>query len=115
MIYETLSSEYVFQFEASVKASLKNTWKYVSDTERANQFLGQPVMEYKDFPLPKGGSKKEGLQTNTGFTFRFEEQPSEWVEEKFYQIVRDCKFGFNLAKGFKLNNLSQADGSIGKR
>jgi hypothetical protein len=56
-------------------------------------FSVSPVMEYKDFPLPKGGSKKEGLQTNTGFTFRFEEQPSEWVEEKFYQIVRDYTQG----------------------
>lgn len=93
MIYEILSNEYVFRFETSVKVSLKNTWRYVSDTERANQFLGQPVMEYQDFPLPKGGSKKEGLQTNTGFTFRFEEQPSEWVEENFYQIVRDYTQG----------------------
>ena len=56
MIYEILPNEYVFRFESTVEASLKKTWGYVSDTDRANQFLGQPVMEYKDFPLPKGGS-----------------------------------------------------------
>ena len=93
MIYEILPNEHIFQFETIVKANKSKTWKYVSDTDRANEFLGEPVMEYRDFPLPRGGSKKEGFQKNTGFTFRFDEKPAEWVEESFFQIVREHTAG----------------------
>lgn len=93
MLYEFAPNESVFRFECKVEASLKKVWKYVSDTDRANQFLQEPAMDYRDFPLPKGGSKKQGYQQNTGFKFEFDELPAEWVEEKYFQIVREYTKG----------------------
>lgn len=93
MHYETQSNESFFTFEIEVKANLGKVWQYVSDTDRANQFLSEPAMAYRDFPLPQGGSKKQGSQKNTGFHFEFEEKSSEWVEGKFFQIVREYTKG----------------------
>ncbi len=93
MIYEILANEYVFRFEIPLEASLAKVWKYVSDTDRANQFLGEPKIEYEDFPDERGGSSKEGSQKNTGFTLKFKELSPEWVEEKYFQIVREHSAG----------------------
>lgn len=89
MIYEILPNEYVFRFEISLDASLHKVWRYVSDTDRINQFLGEPPIEYEDLPDTRGGSSKLGSQKNTGFTLKFHELPSEWIEEKYFQIVRE--------------------------
>ena len=89
MIYEILPNEYVFRFEIPLDASLHKVWKYVSDTDRVNQFLGEPSIEYEDMPDERGGSNKEGTQKNTGFTLKFKEVAPEWVDEKYFQIVRE--------------------------
>ncbi len=89
MIYEILSNEYVFRFEIPLKANLAKVWNYVSDTDRANQILGEPSIEYEDYPEERGGSRKEGKQKNTGFTLKFKELSPEWIEEKYFQIVRE--------------------------
>ncbi len=93
MIYEILPNEYIFQFEIPLDASKEKIWRYVSDTDRVNQLLGEPTIEYEDSPNERGGSFKEGIQKNTGFALRFKELAPEWVKEQFFQIVREHTSG----------------------
>ncbi|MBP7281025.1 MAG: adenylate/guanylate cyclase domain-containing protein [Leptospiraceae bacterium] len=93
MIYEILPNEYIFRFEILLDAGLEKVWKFVSDTDRANQFLGEPAIEYEDSPDERGGSQKEGILKSTGFTLKFKELSPEWVNEKYFQIVREHTSG----------------------
>ncbi len=111
MKYEILPNEYIFKFEITLSSSLSKVWAYASDTVRSNQTLGEPAFTYTNTPNSKGGSNTIGSQRNTGFTLKFIELSPEWVEGKYFQIVRE-HFAGPLKRFIQRMDFEEKDGKV---
>src|SRR4051812_20114945 len=63
-------------------------WRYIADTNRINQYAGLPEFTFRYVPDPEGGSRQVGETRYMGWRLRWDENPFEWIEGRYYEIVR---------------------------
>lgn len=68
-------------------------WPKVSDTERFNQALGLPAVDWTFEPQATGGSVVFGQARQVGLTLRWKERPFEWIEGQRLGVVREYQDG----------------------
>ena len=84
-------------WEKSVEWNLKSEpadlWPLVSNTERLNEALGFPEVDYRTEKDPDKGVRKFGSFTLSGIKISWEEHPFEWVEGQRMGILREFDSG----------------------
>tara|TARA_R110002073_G_scaffold8027_18_gene44855 strand:- start:18665 stop:22267 length:3603 start_codon:yes stop_codon:yes gene_type:complete len=68
-------------------------WPYVSNTERLNEALGLPAVDYRTEKDPIRGIRKFGSFVLGGVKVAWEEHPFEWVEGRRMGILREFESG----------------------
>ncbi len=78
----------LFHYRYTVPISVEKTWDVFSHTDKLNQGMGLPPVQYApsekkgDIPTLKAQTKL------MGFTLRWEEQPFEWIQNRYFAEVR---------------------------
>src|SRR3954463_1415437 len=80
-----------FSFEFS--HPIEEVWPLVTNTDRINQAVGNPHVDYRNDPDPRGGSVRFGKFKAKGLTFEWLEHPYEWVFHKYFEVRRDYTAG----------------------
>ncbi|MCR9207734.1 MAG: protein kinase [bacterium] len=70
-----------------------NLWPLVSNTERLNEAVGLPAVEYRTERDPELGLRKFGSFTLSGVKVSWEEHPFEWIEGQRMGILREFDSG----------------------
>ncbi len=68
-------------------------WPLVSNTERLNEAIGLPSVDYQTVKDPELGLRKFGSFTLGGVRVAWEEHPFEWIEGQRMGILREFKTG----------------------
>ncbi|WP_404304397.1 protein kinase domain-containing protein [Neorhodopirellula lusitana] len=68
-------------------------WPLVSNTERLNEAIGLPPVEYRTEKAPQLGLRKFGSFTISGVKVSWEEHPFEWIEGHRMGILREFESG----------------------
>ncbi|MCM2374954.1 protein kinase domain-containing protein [Aporhodopirellula aestuarii] len=76
-----------------LESSPAELWPLVSNTERLNEAIGLPAVEYRTEKDPQFGIRKFGSFTLSGVRVAWEEHPFEWVEGKRMGILREFSSG----------------------
>ncbi len=76
----------------------KSLWPLVSNTERLNEAIGLPAVDYRTEKDPELGIRKFGSFTLSGIKVSWEEHPFEWIEGRRMGILRE--FGTGPFKWF---------------
>jgi class 3 adenylate cyclase len=77
-----------FVWKIPIEAPPDKLWRYIADTNRINQYAGVPEFTFKYIPESDGGSRQVGETNYMGVRLRWDEHPFEWVEGRYYEIVR---------------------------
>ena len=77
-----------FVWKIPIGAPPDRLWRYIADTNRLNQYAGMPEFKFRYIPEPDGGSRQEGETRYMGWLLRWDEHPFEWIEGRYYEIVR---------------------------
>jgi adenylate cyclase len=77
-----------FVWKIPIDAPPDKLWRYIADTNRINQYAGLPEFSFKYLPDPDGGSRAVGETKYLGVRLRWDEHPFEWIEGRYYEIVR---------------------------
>lgn len=75
---------------ASAPADL---WPLVSNTERLNEAIGLPAVEYRTEHDPVVGTRRFGSFTVSGIKVCWEEHPFEWIEGRRMGVLREFSSG----------------------
>ena len=74
--------------EANIKAPVQVLWRFLYDTDRLNRSLGLPTVSYVADPDPaKKGHYAAAIRLGP-IKIRYEEFPFEWVENRYYRVLR---------------------------
>ncbi|WP_197454671.1 protein kinase domain-containing protein [Stieleria varia] len=76
-----------------LKSKPADLWPLVSNTERLNEAIGLPSVEYRTEQDPELGTRKFGEFTLSGIRIAWEEHPFEWIEGKRMGILREFETG----------------------
>ncbi|TWU01909.1 protein kinase domain-containing protein [Neorhodopirellula pilleata] len=68
-------------------------WPLVSNTERLNEAIGLPSVDYQTVKDPELGLRKFGSFTLGGVKVAWEEHPFEWIEGQRMGILREFETG----------------------
>lgn len=68
-------------------------WPLVSNTERLNEAIGLPSVDYRTEKDPDRGIRKFGAFTLSGVRVSWEEHPFEWIEGQRMGILREFDSG----------------------
>ncbi|MCC9645003.1 protein kinase [Rhodopirellula sp. JC740] len=68
-------------------------WPFISNTERLNEAIGLPPVEYTTKNDPRLGVRKFGTFTLSGVKISWEEHPFEWIEGHRMGILREFETG----------------------
>ena len=68
-------------------------WPLVSNTERLNEAIGLPPVDYRTENDPQLGIRKFGTFTLSGVKVSWEEHPFEWIEGQRMGILREFDSG----------------------
>ncbi|MEO8269310.1 MAG: DUF5939 domain-containing protein, partial [Aureliella sp.] len=68
-------------------------WPLVSNTERLNEAVGLPAVDYRTERDPILGARKFGSFTHLGVKVSWEEHPFEWIEGRRMGVVREFETG----------------------
>ena len=71
----------------------QDLWPLVSNTERLNEAIGLPAVNYRTESDPKLGTQKFGSFTLSGVKVSWEEHPFEWIEGQRMGILREFDAG----------------------
>ncbi len=97
-----------FVWTIPVNAPPDKLWRYIADTNRINQYAGLPEFSFQYIPEPDGGSRQIGETRYMGWRLRWDEHPFEWIEGRYYEIVRAYHNGpirqFHTAVSLRANN-----------
>jgi class 3 adenylate cyclase len=77
-----------FDWKIPLQAPPDRLWRYIADTNRLNQYAGLPQSVFKYVPEADGGSHQVGETRYMGWTLRWDEHPFEWIEGRYYEVVR---------------------------
>lgn len=97
-----------FVWKIPVDAPPDKLWRYIADTNRINQYAGLPEFTFRYIPEPDGGSHMVGETRYMGWKLHWDEHPFEWIEGRYYEIVREYHNGpirkFHTAVTLRPNN-----------
>jgi hypothetical protein len=82
-----------FEWKFPVSATPNQLWRYIADTNRINQYAGLPEFTFEYLPSEDGGSHQIGETRYMGWRLRWDEHPFEWIEGRYYEVVRDYHNG----------------------
>ena len=82
-----------FDWKIPLQAPPDRLWRYIADTNRLNQYAGLPKSTFKYVPEADGGSHQIGETRYMGWTLRWDEHPFEWIEGRYYEVVRGYHTG----------------------
>jgi adenylate cyclase len=82
-----------FVWKIPIDAPSDKLWRYIADTNRLNQYAGLPEFTFRYIPEPDGGSRQVGETRYMGWRLRWDEHPFEWIEGRYYEIVREYHNG----------------------
>jgi class 3 adenylate cyclase len=82
-----------FDWKIPLDAPPDRLWRYIADTNRLNQYAGLPQSTFKYVPEADGGSRQVGETRYLGVTLRWDEHPFEWIEGRYYEVVRQYHSG----------------------
>jgi adenylate cyclase len=82
-----------FVWKIPVDATPDKLWRYIADTNRINQYAGLPEFTFRYIPEADGGSRQVGETRYMGWHLRWDEHPFEWVEGRYYEVVREYHNG----------------------
>ncbi|PHQ37050.1 protein kinase domain-containing protein [Rhodopirellula bahusiensis] len=76
-----------------LESDSSDLWPLVSNTERLNEAVGLPAVDYRTEKDPHLGIRKFGSFTLSGVKVSWEEHPFEWVEGQRMGILREFDSG----------------------
>ena len=79
--------------EWSLQSKPRQFWPLVSNTERLNEAIGLPAVEYRTEKDSNLGIRRFGEFTLSGVKVAWEEHPFEWIEGKRMGILREFSTG----------------------
>ncbi len=82
-----------YQFQWRLRSSAESLWPYVSNTDRVNQAVGLPAVQYKTIQDPKMGMRRMATVRAMGMTMEWEEHPFEWIEGRRLSVLRQFPAG----------------------
>ncbi|QEG01299.1 Serine/threonine-protein kinase PrkC [Stieleria maiorica] len=82
-----------FQFQWPLRSSPAALWPHVSNTERLNEAIGLPVVDYTRQVDDEGGVTQTASAERLGMKFQWREHPFEWIEGKRLAVLRDFQSG----------------------
>jgi adenylate cyclase len=82
-----------FAWKIPIDAPPEKLWRYIADTNRINQYAGLPEFTFRYVPEPDGGSRQIGETRYMGWRLQWDERPFEWIEGRYYEIVREYHNG----------------------
>jgi len=82
-----------FVWKIALTATPDRLWRYVSDTNRINQYAGLPEFTFRYVPEPDGGSRQIGETRYMGWRLQWEEHPFEWIEGQYFKVIRSYHNG----------------------
>lgn len=82
-----------FVWKIPVDAPPGKLWRYIADTNRINQYAGLPEFTFRYIPEADGGSRQVGETRYMGWRLHWDEHPFEWIEGRYYEIVREYHNG----------------------
>jgi adenylate cyclase len=82
-----------FVWKFPVSAPPEQLWRYIADTNRINQFAGLPEFTFQYLPENDGGSRQIGETRYMGWRLTWDEHPFEWIEGRYYEVVRNYHNG----------------------
>ena len=100
--------------ELSARAKLRippdKVWSFLADTDRLNRAIKLPAVSFT--PLPDPGRKKGHYRAEATFLcskLKYEEFPFEWVEERYYRVLRKFDAGaiLELSGGIRFHPVSE--------
>lgn len=77
-----------YKWQWLLKSSPQELWPYVADTQRFNQAVHLPLVDFTEIPLETGGSRQIGHLTRFGIVIEWEEYPFDWVREQDFSVLR---------------------------
>ena len=82
-----------YRVELTLESSRDELWPFVSDTEKFNQAIGLPPVEFLDEPDTRGGVKRTGRFRKLGMGVAWTEHPFEWLAPERLGVVREYHKG----------------------
>lgn len=82
-----------FLWKIPIDAPPEKLWRYIADTNRINQYAGLPEFTFRYVPEADGGSRQVGETRYMGWRLQWDEHPFEWIEGRYYEIVREYHNG----------------------
>ena len=82
-----------FVWKIPIEATPDTLWRYISATNRINQYAGLPEFTFRFVPEPDGGSRQVGETRYMGWRLLWDEHPFEWIEGRYFEIVREYHNG----------------------
>ncbi len=76
-----------------MKSDPADLWPLVSNTERLNEAIGLPAVEYRTEHDPVIGTRRFGSFTVSGMKVCWEEHPFEWIEGRRMGVLREFSSG----------------------
>lgn len=80
------------KFTWELNSPPEQLWPYVSDTERINEALGLPAVEFEE-QQTSTGLQRTGRFQLAGMTIEWEEHPFEWIEGRRFGVFREFSKG----------------------
>ncbi|MEP6755796.1 MAG: DUF5939 domain-containing protein [Chthonomonadales bacterium] len=78
----------LFERIIKLKSSREDVWEMLCHTERLNQEIGLPPIEFSYTPRQIGGSEAFADIIMAGIHFKYREHPFNWVRPDFYNVCR---------------------------
>jgi len=82
-----------FLWRLSLNATPEKLWRYISDTNRINQYAGLPEFTFRYVPESDGGSRQIGETRYMGWRLQWDEHPFEWIEGQYFKVIRSYHNG----------------------
>ncbi len=72
--------------KVTLQISPEQLWSFLADTDRVDRAVGIPPITFTPDPVKKGYNRAE--TSYWGIKLRYEEYPYDWIENRFYKILR---------------------------
>ena len=101
-----------YRWQWRLKSSPQALWPYVADTQRFNQAVGLPSVEFSEIPLAGGGSKRIGQASRFGVPLSWEDGQFDWVQEHYFENTRTFLSGPMAQSTSRLSLQPTEDGTL---